>query len=443
MLAEILRYPVEKVTYLELDPALIKLVRDFPTSLTEKELRDPRLDIVYADGRRFLNTVEAKYDIIMVNLPMPSTLQLNRFYTKEFFAEARRSIGDDGLLTLAVPGSLSQISSELRNLNATILSSLKDLFFVFVIPGYSNIYIAAKKEIFIAPNVLVSRLAERGVRTRTFNRSYLKERLSRQWAEWFDQLIWQYDRIGKNLDLAPRATFYAVSHWNALFSPGLSIVMRVLNRLNLGSILMAIALAAAIAYSASLHIRQPVKVIGGFAIFSTGFTVMALNLILIYAYQSFYGFVFHHIAVLASAFMIGLVAGGWLATRSLPLIRNNTAVFFGMESFAAVFSLAVGGILLYLDRQGAFRFPAVFFFLIMVTGALIGAEFPIVNKLCLKGAEGADTAGLLYALDLAGSWFAALIVSAALVPLIGIPGTCVALAMLKILSGALVVSGRD
>jgi len=51
VLHEILKYPVERVDYAELDPLLIQMARRFPTPLTESEPTDPRVHIHTVDGR--------------------------------------------------------------------------------------------------------------------------------------------------------------------------------------------------------------------------------------------------------------------------------------------------------------------------------------------------------------------------------------------------------
>ena len=70
--------------------------------MTREELSDPRLDIKHIDGRRYIRLAEysgsgERYDLVILNLPMPSTLQLNRFYTKEFFQNVRAVLAEDGI----------------------------------------------------------------------------------------------------------------------------------------------------------------------------------------------------------------------------------------------------------------------------------------------------------------------------------------------------------
>ena len=54
MIHEILKHPVARIDYVELDPLLLKLVRQFSTPLTQSELSNPRVKIHYVDGRFFI-----------------------------------------------------------------------------------------------------------------------------------------------------------------------------------------------------------------------------------------------------------------------------------------------------------------------------------------------------------------------------------------------------
>ena len=86
---EILRYPaVDEVTYVELDPAIIEAGR----RLVPANLDDSRITIAAADGRRFVQESRGSFDVIIVDLPDPSTSLINRYYTAGFFAEAHRAL---------------------------------------------------------------------------------------------------------------------------------------------------------------------------------------------------------------------------------------------------------------------------------------------------------------------------------------------------------------
>ena len=87
--AEALRHPtVERLDYVELDPALLELARDFFPAEWTALRADPRVRIHAIDGRLFVATASRRWDAILVNLPDPQTAQLGRFFTAEFFVQA-------------------------------------------------------------------------------------------------------------------------------------------------------------------------------------------------------------------------------------------------------------------------------------------------------------------------------------------------------------------
>ncbi|MBU4473370.1 MAG: fused MFS/spermidine synthase [Candidatus Omnitrophica bacterium] len=442
VIKEVLKYPVDKITYAELDPLLIKLLKDFPTALTQEELEDRRLDIQYIDCRRFLRLTKSRYDIIILNLPMPSTLQLNRFYTQEFFGNIKSVLTPNGIFSFSLPGSLSYINQPLRDLNGSILNTLEDIFYINIIPGDSNLYLASKSAFKISPEIFLRRLQGNNIQSRLLTRPHLEYRLNPNWLEWFNDSLSGYKQTRKNLDLLPTATFYSISYWNTIFSSGLQGFFGTLAKLNF-KILLFVLLLFGLGLFILMGIFPKLKRASiGFAVGTTGFVGLSFDLILIYAYQSLYGFVFHHLALLITAFMAGLTLGGWLMTKKLTKIKNDLSYFLKIELMIVGFCLMVGPILLCLNRFSSVEFSFVFFFLSCVSGYLVGSEFPLANKI-YQNKIGAKAAGILYALDLAGAWLAALIISIALIPVIGIIKTCLLLAVLKIISSILVGFYKD
>jgi spermidine synthase len=443
VIREILKYPIEKLTYAELDPLLIKLIKDFPTDLTKTELSDPRLDIQYIDGRRYLRLTKTKYDVIILNLPMPSTLQLNRFYTWEFFQNVKSVLTADGVFSFSLPGSLSYLSSEMRNLNGSVLNTLKDIFYINIIPGDFNLYLAFKNDFKINPENFLKRIKESGIKTKLLNQFYLEYRLHQRWLKWFFNSLSDYRQIRKNFDLLPSATFYSIAYWNTIFSPHLENWFKKLDKLNFSGLLFSLLLGGLGIFLLKAVIPKLKRLSVGFAIGTTGFVGMSFNLILIYAYQSFFGFVFSHLALLVTAFMAGLTLGGWLMTYRLTKIKDDYLCLSKIELSIIGFCLMTGPLLMYLNRFPSLKLAFVFFFLSCISGFLVGSEFPLANKIYGQHQSSTPTAGLLYALDLAGAWLAALVVSIALVPVVGILKTCILLGGLKIISLILVSSSRN
>ena len=77
----------------------------------------------------------------------------------------------------------------------------------------------------------------------------------------------------------------------------------------------------------------------------------------------------------------------------------------------------------------------MFMILVAITGVLVGLEFPVAGKLYLvrKGGVGI-TAGTIDSADHAGAFIGALLTGVLFVPLFGISGSCVIIAVMNLMS---------
>ncbi|MGZ4836645.1 MAG: spermidine synthase, partial [Terriglobales bacterium] len=134
-----------RIDYVELDPAIISLAeRYFPEQSVS--LHSPRVHVHNLDGRLFIKTTSSHFDVIIVNLPEPQTAQLNRFYTREFFAEAAGALNPGGLLSLQFHGAEDYISPKLSEFLRCINKTLRSVFReVVAIPG-ENIHFSAANQ---------------------------------------------------------------------------------------------------------------------------------------------------------------------------------------------------------------------------------------------------------------------------------------------------------
>jgi spermidine synthase len=452
LLKEILKYPVERVDYAELDPLLIEVVRKFPTHLTEEELDDERVNIEHVDGRllvRMMGQAGEKYDLIISNLPYPSTLQLNRFYTVDFFRIARTTLEEDGILVLSSPGTLTYMSPGMRKLNATIYRTLSEVFeYVRPIPGDLNIWLASPSdEISKAPlEAILRRWEERGLPTSLISDFHIRYKFAKRWIDWFWKSL-EDERAKVNTDLHPLGLLYGLFYWNELFSPrfaGFFAAISELNLLFLGAPILLLSILLAIAgLKAKRFISGKASVT--IAIITTGFGGMAFDLIVIFGFQSLYGYVYHWIGLLISAFMVGLSLGGLVMTRRLGRAEKETHLLAKIEVSIILYWLLFPIVLwlLYSNSARPFVFHSVRAILLMLNalaGFLVGFEFPLANKIYLKEeVSPAKTAGAIYASDLVGAFLGALIVSTTFIPALGIVETCFLLAMLKLCSFSLLL----
>jgi spermidine synthase len=88
-LREILKYPsVERVTLVDLDPAMTKLSNSFPllAKLNQNSFNDPRVSVINEDAFIWVEkTNEPLYDAAIVDFPDPNTFALGKLYTTRFY----------------------------------------------------------------------------------------------------------------------------------------------------------------------------------------------------------------------------------------------------------------------------------------------------------------------------------------------------------------------
>jgi len=443
LIHEILKHPVERVDYAELDPLLLKVVQRFPTPLTGAELADPRVNIEYLDGRFFIKRTPHKYDLVLVGISNPSTLQINRLFSKEFFSLVKERLEKGGILVIVSPGSLTYLSKELGDLNACTLTTLKDVYpYVRVIPGDFNLFLAStSKGVSLINHTLLSqRLNERELEVSLLTPFHIKYKLDSRWSDWFfTSLKGATEKI--NQDFSPLGMFYSLAYWNSLFSPHMKWLFRWFEQVSLK--LLFIPLAIFTLLFLIICFKSPAiytKLSIPFAVMASGFAGMIFDLALIYTFQAVYGYVFHQIGLLVAAFMVGIAAGSLTMTSLLKRVKRDFAFFIGLELAMILFSGTLPAIFLlfspYLDRPAVFfLFQVIFLVLSFLSGLLIGAQFPLANKIYLKHSPDlSGTAGLLYGADLAGGWIGGLIGGVVLLPVLGLVQTCIAVIFFKMAS---------
>ncbi|MDD5292153.1 MAG: hypothetical protein PHY46_03095, partial [Candidatus Omnitrophica bacterium] len=337
---EILKYPINHIDYAELDPLLIRMLKKYPTSLTQQELGDKRLFVKISDAALYVKNTRQLYDIVFIKLPLPTTLQINRFYTKEFFVSAKNILRDGGIMVFDLAGSLSYLNTELQKINLSILNTLKDVFtFVKIIPGDSNIYLASQNDFNVDASLFTQRLKERNIATRLLTPFHIQDRLDKRWLNWFNDTISKTKNIKHNSSFLPIGLFYSLSYWDVLFSPRMSGFFRAIEKINFNLLILLVAAIGFLLIFMSRLIPRFKKISIPYAVLTTGLLGMAYELLIIFLYQSFYGYVYHHIALLITSFMLGLTLGGWLMTRGISSLKNAKLNFIIFEIGLIIFSL--------------------------------------------------------------------------------------------------------
>jgi len=429
-LAQALQHPtVERVDYVELDPALIGVARQFFPEQSVA-LSDPRVHVHYADGRHYLGVADDKYDVVILDLPDPQTAQLNRFYTEEFFRSAADHLAPLGLLALQLRASEDYVSPDLGEFLRCIHHTLRQVFpYIAVIPGETVHFFAALQPDVLTedPQTLVSRLQQRKLQTEYVREYFIPYRMMPDRMEQIRQQLQDLPSIPVNRDFKPTAYYFDVVLWSAQFRSAYARWFRAAAQLSfrriLDCVLIALGCVAILAYAANRETQA--RASAAFCMAATGFTVMALQIFGLLAFQSYYGYVYHQLAILIAMFMAGMAVGSWLGVRHIRLSgKPRHARLATVQSLLAL----SGPIFLFFISRLFHRFGAVesmptaqFIFpaATAACGMLGGYQFPIATQIYLHSSQPRTSLGALYAIDLLGGCAGALLLSTYLIPVFG------------------------
>lgn len=94
---ELTRYPsIENIDMVEIDEEVVKVCRKY-LQKTTVSLDDPRVNIYYEDGLRFVRNKIDEYDMILVDSTDPFGPGEGLF-TREFYGNCHKALKDDGIL---------------------------------------------------------------------------------------------------------------------------------------------------------------------------------------------------------------------------------------------------------------------------------------------------------------------------------------------------------
>lgn len=98
---EILKYQkVESITLVDLDPEMTRLGKEHPvlTEVNQGALNHEKVKVINKDGYKFLESTKDYYDIIIIDLPDPKTVELSRLYSYEYYKLCYKQLRPNGLV---------------------------------------------------------------------------------------------------------------------------------------------------------------------------------------------------------------------------------------------------------------------------------------------------------------------------------------------------------
>ncbi len=395
MMVELEKYKPSSVDYVELDPQIANV--QFRFGLIKKI---PGLNVIHQDGRAYLAGSDKIYDAIIVNLSEPDTFQLNRFFTDRFFALARRHLAKHGVLSFAMKGYDNYLAEPQRRKLSSLYNTVTDYFDnVLLLPGQKIFFLCGSQPL---RTDIPALLAKKGIHTR-YIRGYYYGNLTHERIERLNALI--DPTAPKNRDYSPQLMRLMFMQWFAKFSTsptGFIVVLAIL------SLIYLIRISAE-----------------EFVLFSTGFTVMGSEILVIFAFQIFFGYIYLQIGMIVTVFLAGLLPGAWFGDRLRYKSKQTLAVADGLL-------IVLMGLLIIVLKQGGDYLPVAFFLVFgFVISLICGFQFPVA--LYLRGGD-APAVTRTFSADLIGAACGTLVTNVVLIPYCGIIWSAAGLIGLKLCS---------
>jgi len=403
-IAEIMKYKPLSIDYIEDNRWLLTLMKDSLQKIITGETT-----LFSSDPLRFIRNSLKKYDIVLVNLPGPSNLQNNRFYTLEFFTLLKEKLLPGAVLSFGLPSPVNYLNSEAVELNSTIFSTLKCVFQnVIIIPGEKLYFIASDAR--LSCNI-VEAVQKSGIENRYVNRFYFDDSLLKSRSETILASLNPESEINHNLK--PVLYRQQLTFWLSYFKGKYWLMA-----------LTAAMIAIFIFFNGSISSK---------VMFLTGFSATGQEILLLFGLQVFFGNIYLLTSFVISSFMIGLSVGSIFGRSITRFYQRET--LSGNQLFFGIFA-AITGILLF--STGVSNLPPAIVYLLYltataVTGALTGFQFTRAS-LCQAGSY-AEISGNTYSYDLFGSALGALVMTLYLMPKLGIVASALTISLLNLVFG--------
>ncbi|MGA8042961.1 MAG: hypothetical protein WCA37_09175, partial [Terracidiphilus sp.] len=191
----------------------------------------------------------------------------------------------------------------------------------------------------------------------------------------------------------------------------------------LGAIILPSALLVLVFSLTSQRLRT--RVVAAWCITTSGFTLMTLQILLLLAFQSVFGYVYRELALLIGMMMAGIAAGSLLGLRHIRR-RHETHLRYAAvnQSFIAIAApllLAIVYLLAETSNGAASLWivQAVFPLIALLCGLPGGYQYSLATAIYLKDRSRASSLSTLYAVDLLGGCVGALLIAGFLIPVFG------------------------
>ncbi|MBD3225204.1 MAG: hypothetical protein GF313_10775 [Caldithrix sp.] len=425
---------VDVIDYVSMDRAIIELYAEHIGELPQTT-KNVHINYRKVDGRYYLQHTDKKYDVIILDLPDPSTAQMNRFYTVEFFRSAKEHLNPNGLMSFKVQASENYISDVQRRYLQCIYKTLQTVFSsIDYLPGdplhfFARITTAHDP---LTSETLVNRLKTRDLQTRFVREYFIPFRLHRDRLMPIKAIFQADNDAPVNTDSKPVAYYFNIVMWSAQFSEFFrksTMWLAQINPVMLTVLIMSIMVLMIIPSYCKKSGDRFAERSAWLSTFVMGFTLISLEILIMLSFQSLHGYVYYQLAVFIALFMGGMAFSAWYQMKAYQRLRRtspekDTLRLTVIHGFAIMFTLILMVFFVIHHRYPSFSgtWFGVWFFsaLSILAGAVGGLHFPLANMFYVytRPSEKVN-AGMLYSVDLMGALAGSFLMSTVFIPVFG------------------------
>ncbi len=386
---ELLKYPLTRLDLAEPDNQIFRLAKRLhllPPPAPSTRFIDKNLN-------SWINHPDIQYDIILVMLPGPQNLSLNRFYTAEFFTQIKNILTPDGFVSVMLPGTANYLSKEAIAAISPVINSIRSSFrFAQIFPGENNYLIAGNTDL---KTDILSELKLKKINTLYLSKGYFDESLFQTRLSQANLLMKPW--MAKNTILKPIAYFAQINWWLGQFPGRLSWLLT--------GILIILIFFSFFKGGTS-----------GSAMFILGASASGIEIILLLMVQMISGSLFLFTGLFAAIFMAGLAFG------SLKNFSGYTGKVAGsgtiiLISFSMITAL-LAGMVFWMTLSGQYILvkTLVIALISFMSAFLPGLYFTYLTRINFS----TNDQGNIYIYDMLGAAFGALAYPMVIIPMLGI-----------------------
>jgi hypothetical protein len=349
--------------------------------------------------------------VILINLPDPGTLLFNRFYTAQFFSDARRVLKEDGIVSLSIGEPSNYIPPAMGRYLASIDAAMSPSFpHRDWYPLGRYVAVCGRDGIRPLTGTLADTVSDgRGLDLVFMRSGYLDSDLSAARVSAVKEAMGTAAGLVRpNSDMTPSAVLYRLLLWQG--RTGYAGILSI-PQSRTAWLFFMVSLVTLVFGSFALSLKESGGSRGLILLLLGGFAGITAETVLMYLYQGGYGFLYSRIALLLAAFMAGMALGAMVRIRAIEIPAWLWTAYF-----------LVVALVVWVD-PGA-RVPeriGLILFLLLMTGAgvLTGVSFSAGSAM-LEASGWRHPGGAAYGIDLLGAALATVICGLILPLVIGL-----------------------